>query len=1200
MITKSSIEQILQIDLLALIGKEVKLTPSGANHKGCCPFHHEKSASFMVNPAKGLYKCFGCGESGNNPIRFAMDYFKMDFVRAVEHLAAAYNIELQYEKNFNREAYEQQKTMLQKQREALAFAQPHYAQQLLAELANTQHPVTQYLTQRGITEAEVNQWQLGWAGTGWNELTPTIINQHNNYDGGILTGLIKRGQTNNYDGLRSRITIPLYNEQQELVGIAGRYLMVDGADAGKEFAKYINPPGTTNNHEPAIYQKSTFLFGIDKAMRHIIANKHAYLVEGYFAVIAMHKHGHANTVSSSGTALTIDQVNRLSKFTNRVTIFGDNDTPKSTADGRYQASGIMAVRKNLRLLLEQGLKVVVMFSEVVGQDPDDYLQQYPVSNTPTTLPQANDAVLWEAQQIMADAGTDTFEIGRAKNLILELLALIPDEVVRQEYFEDLKKKYKLSAEHKKRLHSHTEAVEEKREAIKERSTWSFPKGVDESDVYKNGFYQLLEPLNPNTGYWFATDGGSYSQATNFVVTPLYHIYSDTNNRRMIVVNNGFYEKTLEVDSTRLISVDSFIGSVYKEGNFLPQASFTKIHLMKILNSLGDKFPLTFEMDKLGWQSEGFFAFNNKVYIPGTGGNTGSLMNYNEYGVVKVNDQYYLSPSIGVQNTQSRDEESIYENDKYLTFKEATITFERWAELMVKVYAQNGWVTIPFVLATIFRDIIMKFCKIPHLYAYGPIQSGKSEFGESVSNFFFSGKDASGELYKPMNLNAGTIYAFYNRYERFKNCPNALNEFDENSVEDEIFRAIKQSFDGEGREKGIKEKGRAKTMKINSTTVLMGQYLGTKDDNSVISRSIPLAFSRNRTEEQYEYYPELKRLEKEGLSGILCQLLDMRWKVVAEFENIYSRNKKSILETCKQQGLVPMVRLLNNISCMVSMVDIATACGFKLPYTLPEFTAFGVKLLTDLCGLVQRTSGISEFWQMVEYLVDRGLIIDRQDYDVVTVTEIDVERQGKEVVKKTFTIPTKVLLVRMNTVHKLYQKEYTTMHRKPAIDQETMMLYMREQSYYLGKKLAHRFYQDGRSGSFPTTCQAFIYGELNVSLERMDQPDDERPEVEVIGMVNVAATQTTVEGKFKFMILTETETGNQQFPKVEKVFYQCYTNEPDALLKYTTPTRVRVKGLLTVTLGRDKKEWKQIDVTEGEQVITPITPGTETLSEAIPF
>lgn len=397
MITPNTIQQITnRIDIIDVIGEFVKLKKRGTNYLGLCPFHNEKGPSFTVSPAKEIYKCFGCGKSGNT-ISFLMEHEKYGYVEALKWLAARYNIEVE------ETAVSAEQKVLQLNSESLyainSFAQKFFSEQLLKSEEGTGIALS-YLKERGFSDEIITTFQLGYNPSSSDTFTKAALQNQFNQELLIKSGLV----VNRYDALadnyRNRIIFPIHNNTGKIIGFGAR--VIGKADKAP---KYINTP------ENEIYIKSKILYGSYQARMAIDKADECLLVEGYTDVISLHQAGINNVVASGGTSLTTDQLRIVKKYTNNLTIIYDGD-----------AAGIKAAMRGLDMALEEGLNVrLVLIPD--NEDPDSYVTKVG-SHAFREFITANkkDFILFQLQVMLTDAGTDVTKKSAVVNQIAETLS----------------------------------------------------------------------------------------------------------------------------------------------------------------------------------------------------------------------------------------------------------------------------------------------------------------------------------------------------------------------------------------------------------------------------------------------------------------------------------------------------------------------------------------------------------------------------------------------------------------------------------------------------------------------------------------------------------------------------------------------------------------------------------------------------------
>lgn len=362
MITASSIQTVKdRMDVVEVVSQFVKLD---RNQKGLCPFHAEKSPSFQVSPKRQTFKCFGCGQGGD-AIHFLMEHEKIDFIGAIEWLASHYQITLEHEQetDVSKQKREQVKDATKGMLESISLALKIYQQKLNAADKTTE-PWVYMLNQRQYSEEVILSWGLGYAPNDWQCITHSIINA-NLYEPAAAIGLVKTKEGKTYDFYRNRIIIPIHDVHGRTIGLAGRWLPTGNSEEDKKQAKYINP------QESLVYHKSKTLFGLYQALiaKAFAKDKNgvvppAFFVEGYFDVISLHEAGIRNTVSGCGTAITVDQVRVMKKYTTHFVVFTDGDS-----------AGKSAAMKFIDICLTENVRVdVIELPE--GQDPDSYIKSF--------------------------------------------------------------------------------------------------------------------------------------------------------------------------------------------------------------------------------------------------------------------------------------------------------------------------------------------------------------------------------------------------------------------------------------------------------------------------------------------------------------------------------------------------------------------------------------------------------------------------------------------------------------------------------------------------------------------------------------------------------------------------------------------------------------------------------------------------------
>lgn len=408
MIPKQTIDEIFDAAIIEdVVGEFVPLKKRGANLLGNCPFHNEKTPSFTVSPAKGIYKCFGCGKAGNS-VNFIMEHEHYSYPEALKFLANKFNIEIE----------EEEQTSEQKEaadeRESLYIVSNYAANYFNKQLLESDEGKAiglSYFLERGFREDIIEKFQLGYNPDGWTAFTDEAEKAGHNLKYLDKSGLtIVKGEKK-FDRFKGRVMFPIHNLSGRVLGFGGRILKTE-----EKAAKYLNSP------ESEIYHKSKVLYGIYTAKKAISKENICYLVEGYTDVISLYQSGVENVVSSSGTSLTEGQIRLIKRFTPNITILYDGD-----------AAGLKASFRGIDMILQQGLNVrVVLFPE--GEDPDSYAKAHTTEELKEYITtNAQDFIRFKTSVLIKDVGGDLSKKSELIRVIAESIAVISDEIKSNEY-----------------------------------------------------------------------------------------------------------------------------------------------------------------------------------------------------------------------------------------------------------------------------------------------------------------------------------------------------------------------------------------------------------------------------------------------------------------------------------------------------------------------------------------------------------------------------------------------------------------------------------------------------------------------------------------------------------------------------------------------------------------------------------------------
>lgn len=419
MIPRETVDRILDsAQIVDVVGDFVSLKRQGANFIACCPFHNEKTPSFYVSPAKGIFKCFGCGKSGT-AVGFVMEHEGLTYVEALRYLAKKYHIEIV-------EKEETAEEIASRQRGESLLLVSEFAARFFRESLSTEEGRTgyAYFKTRGLEDSTIEKFGLGWALSDRNSLLSEARKAGYKEDFLIDTGLCyRRDDGKVVDRFHDRAMFPIHSPSGRVIAFGGRTLRSD-----KSVPKYVNSP------ETEIYVKSRSLYGIWFARNEIVRKDRCILVEGYLDVISMHQLGIRNVVASSGTSLTVEQIRLIRKYSRNVTIIYDGDP-----------AGIHAALRGINLVLKEGMDVkVVLLPD--GDDPDSYSRKHTLEEVEYFLSgHEQDFIGFKTDILLDEAGDDPLKKANLINGIADTVAMIPDPVRRSVYVDMCSEKFNISS-----------------------------------------------------------------------------------------------------------------------------------------------------------------------------------------------------------------------------------------------------------------------------------------------------------------------------------------------------------------------------------------------------------------------------------------------------------------------------------------------------------------------------------------------------------------------------------------------------------------------------------------------------------------------------------------------------------------------------------------------------------------------------------
>lgn len=415
MIPQETVQQIIDTARIEeVVSDFVTLKRRGANYVACCPFHNEKTPSFYVSPAKGIYKCFGCGKAGS-AVGFVMEHEHCSYVEALRYIARKYRIEIVEEE-------ESAEEIMRRQRSESLLLVSEFAQKFFTEQLHKGEGLDlgyAYFRSRDLEDSTIEQFGLGWAPSGQTTLVDAA--RASGYKDEYLLGAglaVQREDGSLADKFRERVMFPIHSVSGRVIAFSGRTLRSDNP------AKYVNSPDTD------IYRKSNILFGIWFAKSEIARQDACIIVEGNVDLVMLHQLGIRNVVAPCGTSLTVQQIRLIRKFTSNIILMNDGDS-----------AGIHASLRDIDLILQEGLNVkIVLLPD--GEDPDSYARKHTLAEMQGFIASgAKDFLDFKSDLLLADAGGDPLRKANLINDLADTVARIPDAVKRTVYLNAAAEKF---------------------------------------------------------------------------------------------------------------------------------------------------------------------------------------------------------------------------------------------------------------------------------------------------------------------------------------------------------------------------------------------------------------------------------------------------------------------------------------------------------------------------------------------------------------------------------------------------------------------------------------------------------------------------------------------------------------------------------------------------------------------------------------
>lgn len=1054
MIKSSVIDKLYEADLCQAIGRvytdaSYKIRNNGTA-EGCSPFKNERTPSFKVSNVKNIWKDFGSGKGGTSIIDFIQEYKGVDFLEAVKIACETLNVPIEYEKETDEQ--KEKRTQKQSLTQILKKTAEIYRQNFVSLPPESE--ARKYMLSRNFTDEIVDNFGIGYALAGLYEAfkEQAIVS-----DGEALGLLRKNSQGNYYDFFKGRIIFPIADKYGHCVGFGGRILTND-----KKQPKYINSP------ESAIFNKSELLYGFHLARNTIANTGEVYLVEGYTDVMRMHQIGFTNTIATLGTALTPQHLAQLKKLCRKVIIFRDSDS-----------AGRTAAERDLELILQAGLFAeLVVFPSEDKEDPDSIGQR---PNAVELIKYSrNDAILHligEAYRAALDRYTEKH--GQSKKALLlpedkknltelakKLVGCIPDDTTREAYAEQLKEMFKIKVASQQKKEEKPKNINNSPRVQRGEGSGIdgslnncvFPDEVEDPYLYKNEIIEYGLFQHKNRIYTSAGKEGKeyFMSISNFSIEIVQHMQDEKFPMKLIRICNIYgSEKIFDILSDKINSLPSFKNVVTSFGNYY--FSGTPSQHERLLRYLFDRMGTGRKISILGWQTEGFWAWNNKIVVP-----LGEDIVLDKTGLFNYQKTCYYIPSA---NANYENNAFMYGAQKRFKSTPTSLTPPEYFRQMYKVHRSHAITAILFGIGAFYQDIIVAGTGFyPLLFLYGPASTGKDNLCEAVQSLMGIPQTAI-----QLEGGASTIKAQIREFSQFSNGISQLSEYKRGNPQ--IDGVLKGLWDRRGYKRGTIESPVAtEEVPILSATILTGN--DCPDAEALITRLLWEEMKQQEfDDEAKKQYNVLKDMCKKGISGMADFFIHKRDFFADKFLETYREAKRNFTkgEVFKN---VPS-RITDNLSVLRAVFSIFKN-DWIFPFTEEEMLAHFEIMVDSQRKKIETDSAANRFWDCI-------LVCMRLTQGEALRMGINLREEGG------------YLSFNFSTVYSIVQRQWFIQYRENAPSKTELRRQIKEAESFVGEDKAVRINLTINS---PTSAIKVNINKLPIRAELIAEIENQRLRGEV--------------------------------------------------------------------------------------------------------
>lgn len=1015
MISDKTIEAVRNLDIEDVLKSwGLEFRRRGSTMFASCPFHSEKTPSFSITPGRNLWYCHSCHRGGDG-IRFYMEREGMDFLQAVEAIAKANNLHIEYTKEEQTDEQREAAKLKESVLAAVATVHKFFFDQLRVELSDEARAAREYAYSRW-PEQFCSTCGIGLAPKDGKLLMEYCKSKAISEDLLVQSGIYKRDEKSGriYTLFRNRLVIPIRDRFGRVIAFTARYLGDDKAD---NVGKYVNSSNSS------VFTKGESVFGIDRASRCRDA-LYYNIVEGAPDVLRLQSIGLDNTVATLGTAWSGAQFDILKKHIQSLCFIPDSDPPKDEPFG----PGFKAVMTNGAEAVRRGFDVTVRelpFQEEKTEDDAVILHKNDADEyilTPeiyAAIPE-KPFILWLAEKKFSVASS----LAEQRVIVAEvadLLRHISDDAIADECIASL-------AKINGTVKSWKAAVSRAKGEARQRAAKSNPKNDAERRK------ELLRVCNLNIidNCFYTYDEGEAVRLSNFYLESLYHIKDETNGTRLFRMVNKFNESVdIEFRESELCSLTTFQQRVGSVGNYIWRAKIDKLNNVKEYLYRGTRSAE--RVRKMGWDSvNGFFAFGNGVF------NGDRFLAVDDLGIVETapSRSFYIPATSKMYENNPE----IYQFERlFIHENRSGIKLYDFAMQLVRVFGDNAKIAFCYLLATLYRDVIFNRTRhFPILNLFGEKGTGKTTLATSLQSFFIHSVD-------PPNLGVTSVPAMNDRVSQ---AVNSLVVFDEykNDLDVRKIAYLKGLWGGGGQtKKNQNTDGMAAQTIISTGIALCGQDKPTQD-MALFTRVLFLAFSKTSfSKPERDAYEDLVAMCSLGNTHLTLEVLGHRQLFEKNFSNAYSLTKSELSKIVEGEKIHD--RIFGNwIIPLAAFRTLESVLSLPFGYNdLLTVAVAGMRLQNETA---QESSEMGDFWEALQGFHTQGRAIDKAHFRIKWHRTFRSTTMKEDMI---FAEPTPVLYLNSAAVAGLFNGRGASNATANRSNWSTMLSYLRSHPSFLGLK-----------------------------------------------------------------------------------------------------------------------------------------------------